>query len=60
MTWDLGFRKIAFEYDSKALVATLTSGKKFFTYLIQLGKLLNLSWEVEVVDVYKEGNACAH
>ena len=52
MAWDLGFRKIILECDSKALVVALSSGKESLNDLIQvLETLFKLAWEVEVVHV---------
>ena len=59
IAWDMGFRKVILECDSKALIVALKNGRGPLSYLVQvIGKLLKFSWEVKVIHTYREGNSC--
>ena len=60
VAWDLGYRNLQVERDSKALVATIRSPYPSPNYLVRMiQQKLDLLWEVEVLHTYREGNTCA-
>ena len=63
LAWDWGYRKIILEMDSKVAIQLITNGSKSVNeanrLVLDIRRMLNLDWVVQVKHVYREGNRAA-
>ncbi|RYR56660.1 hypothetical protein Ahy_A05g022338 [Arachis hypogaea] len=63
MTWTLGFRKVWFECDSKAVITAIQSHKEWrnssSVLYSRIHEYMKRDWDIRISHVYREANGCA-